>query len=79
MRARKRILPPALPANRWQPGKMGNPSGNSGEHGEAMSLARQVAPDAVRRLIELTHVASASVVRLGCRIDTMKTELGTFY
>jgi len=78
-RAPKRALPPALAANLWQPGQSGNPSGHSGEYGEAMRLARQAAPDAVRRLIELTHVDSASVVRLGCRIDTMKTELGTFY
>jgi hypothetical protein len=49
----KRRLPPALAANVWQPGQSGNPAGHSGLYGEAVSLARQAAPTAVRRLIEL--------------------------
>ena len=39
--APKRNLPPALAASRWRPGQSGNPSGHSGEYGEAMRLARQ--------------------------------------
>jgi hypothetical protein len=53
MAAPKRILPPALVANRWRPGQSGNPSGHSGEYGEAMKLARAAAPKALDRLIEL--------------------------
>jgi hypothetical protein len=53
MGAPKRQLPPALAANRWRPGQSGNPSGHSGEYGEAMRLARQAAPRAMLRLMEL--------------------------
>ena len=53
MGAPKRQLPPALAANRWRPGQSGNPSGHSGEYGEAMRLARQAAPRAILRLMEL--------------------------
>ena len=53
MGAPKRKLPPALAANRWRPGQSGNPSGHSGEYGEAMRLARQAAFRAVLRLMEL--------------------------
>ena len=49
MGAPKRKLPPALVANRWRPGQSGNPSGHSGEYGEAMRLARQAAPRAILR------------------------------
>jgi hypothetical protein len=56
MGAPKRRLPSALAANRWRPGQSGNPSGHSGEYGEAMRLARQAAPDAVRRLTEMAEV-----------------------
>ena len=56
MGAAKRRLPPALAANCWRPGQSGNPSGHSGEYGEAMRLARQAAPHAVRRLIELAEI-----------------------
>lgn len=56
MAAPKRKLPPALAANRWRPGQSGNPSGHTGEYGEAMRLARQAAPHAVRRLIELAEI-----------------------
>lgn len=56
MGAPKRMLPPALAANRWRAGQSGNPSGHSGEYGEAMRLARQAAPNAVRRLIELAEI-----------------------
>jgi hypothetical protein len=50
---RKRALSPAFTANIWRPGQSGNPVGHSGLYGEAVSLARQAAPAAVRRLIEL--------------------------
>ena len=50
---RKRALSPAFTANIWRPGQSGNPAGNSGLYGEAVSLARQAAPAAIRRLIEL--------------------------
>jgi hypothetical protein len=53
MTAPKRILPSALVANRWKRGQSGNPSGHSGEYGQAMRLARQAAPYAVHRLIAL--------------------------
>jgi hypothetical protein len=46
------LLPPPS-ANRWRPGQSGNPSGHSGEYGEAMRLARQAAPRAILRLMEL--------------------------
>lgn len=50
---RKRALSPQFTANIWRPGQSGNPAGHSGLYGEAVSLARQAAPAAVRRLIEL--------------------------
>jgi hypothetical protein len=53
MGAPKRTLPPALAANRWRPGQSGNPSGLSGEYGEAVRIARSYAPAAMRRLAEL--------------------------
>src|SRR5271170_6968489 len=66
MRAPKRILPPALAANRWQPGRSGNPSGHSGEYGEAMRLARQAAPAAVQRLIDLMRSEDERVAAVAC-------------
>jgi len=66
MGASKRALPPALAANRWQPGRSGNPSGHSGEYGDAMRLARQAAPDAVRRLIELMLSEDERVAAAAC-------------
>jgi len=53
MGAPKRTLPPALAANRWRPGQSGNPSGLSGEYGEAVRIARSYAAAAMRRLAEL--------------------------
>lgn len=53
MGAPKRVLSPALAANRWKPGQSGNPSGHSGAYGDAVRLAQHAAPYAVRRLIEL--------------------------
>jgi hypothetical protein len=56
MGAPKRKLPPALAASRWRPGQSGNPGGHSGLYGEAMKLAQQAAPWAVRRLLELAEL-----------------------
>jgi hypothetical protein len=66
MAAPKRILPPALVANRWQPGQSGNPSGHNGEYGQAMKLARQAAPRAVHRLIELMDSRDERVAAVAC-------------
>jgi hypothetical protein len=41
-------LHPAMRAHMWKPGQSGNPSGHSGDYGEAITLAQQAAPDAVR-------------------------------
>src|SRR5208282_3347381 len=56
MHAPKRVLPPALAANRWRPGQSGNPSGHSGSYGEAMKIARSYAPAAMHRLAELAEL-----------------------
>ena len=56
MHAPKRVLPPALAANRWRPGQSGNPSGHSGAYGEAMKIARSYAPAAMHRLAELAEL-----------------------
>jgi hypothetical protein len=66
MAAPKRILPPALAANRWRPGQSGNPSGHNGEYGQAMKLARQAAPRAVQRLIELMDSEDERVAAVAC-------------
>jgi hypothetical protein len=59
-------LPAALAANIWKPGQSGNPKGLSGAYGEAISLARQAAPDAVRRLMELMHSDDERVAAVAC-------------
>jgi hypothetical protein len=46
-------LPPAFTANIWKPGQSGNPTGNTKLYGETVKLAREAAPAALRRLIEL--------------------------
>jgi hypothetical protein len=66
MTAPKRVLPPALVANLWRPGQSGNPSGHNGEYGQAMKLARQAAPRAVRRLIELMDSQDERVAAVAC-------------
>jgi hypothetical protein len=66
MTAPKRILPPALVANRWRPGQSGNPSGHSGEYGQAVRLARQAAPYALHRLIQLMDSADPRVATVAC-------------
>ena len=63
---KRRALPPALEANRWKPGQSGNPSGQSGAYGEAISLARQAAPEAMRRLIELMRSEDERVAAVAC-------------
>jgi hypothetical protein len=44
----------------WQPGQSGNPSGHSGEYGEAMKLARTFSPGAMYRLAELAELNSTT-------------------
>ena len=66
MGAPKRALPPALAANRWKPGQSGNPSGNSGEYGRTVRLARQAAPYAVQRLIQLMDSEDERVAAVAC-------------
>ena len=66
MGAPKRALPPALAANRWKPGQSGNPSGNSGEYGQAVRLARQAASYAVQRLIQLMDSEDERVAAVAC-------------
>ena len=63
---RSRPLPPALAANIWKRGQSGNPSGQSGLYGETMMLARQAAPDAMRRLIELMRSEDERVASVAC-------------
>jgi hypothetical protein len=66
MGAPKRALPPALAANRWKRGQSGNPSGQSGEYGQAVRLARQAAPYAVHRLIALMDSEDERVAIVAC-------------
>jgi hypothetical protein len=66
MLAPKRVLPSALAANIWKPGRSGNPTGNSGLYGETVRLARQPAPDAIRRLIELMRSEDERVAAAAC-------------
>jgi hypothetical protein len=44
----------------------GNPGGLSGDYGEALRLARQAAPQAVRRLIELMNSDDEQVAAVAC-------------
>ena len=66
MGAPRRALPPALAANRWKPGQSGNPSGHSGEYGQAVRLAQQAAPYAVHRLIALMDSEDERVAAVAC-------------
>jgi len=66
MPAAKRRLPAALAAHRWRPGQGGNPSGQSGLYGEAIALARQAAPEAVQRLIELMRSDDERCAAVAC-------------
>src|SRR6516162_2856016 len=66
MGAPKKALSPALAANRWKPGQSGNPSGNSGEYGQAVRLARQAASYAVQRLIQLMDSEDERVAAVAC-------------
>jgi hypothetical protein len=50
------VLPTALTEKRWRPGQSGNPSGHTGEYGEAMKIARSYAPAAMHRLAELAEL-----------------------
>jgi hypothetical protein len=66
MGAPKKALSPALAANRWRPGQSGNPSGHSGEYGQAVRLARQAAPHAILRLIALMDSEDERVAAVAC-------------
>jgi len=66
MGAPKKALPAALAANRWGPGQSGNPSGHSGEYGQAVRLARQAAPYAIHRLIALMDSLDERVAAVAC-------------
>jgi hypothetical protein len=57
----KRPLPPALAQNLWKPGQSGNPSGQSGEYGEVVRLARALSVRAIERLGELIESADERV------------------
>ena len=74
MGAPKRVLPPALAANRWRPGQSGNPAGHSGAYGEAMKIARSYAPAAMHRLAELAELnqldSEGNLVQLNDLPDT---------
>jgi hypothetical protein len=59
-------LHPAMRAHMWKPGQSGNPSGHSGDYGEAITLAQQAAPDAVRRLIALMESEDERVAVVAC-------------
>ena len=50
----------------WKPGESGNPTGYSGAYGEAVRLARQAAPYAVCRLIELMDSEDERVAAVAC-------------
>jgi hypothetical protein len=50
----------------WKRGQSGNPSGQSGLYGQTMMLARQAAPDAMRRLIELMRSEDERVSSVAC-------------
>ena len=55
-----------MAANQWKRGQSGNPSGHSGEYGQAMRLARQAAPHAILRLIELIDSEDERVAAVAC-------------
>ena len=50
----------------WPKGTSGNPSGQSGAYGEAVRLARQAAPAAIRRLVELMGSPDERVAAVAC-------------
>jgi hypothetical protein len=50
----------------WKPGQSGNPSGYSAAYGEAVRLARQAAPYAINRLIELMDSEDQRVAAVAC-------------
>jgi hypothetical protein len=66
--ARGRWLPGATPlgARPWRKGQVPNPSGQSGLYHEIVCLAREAAPNAIRRLIELIRNEDERVASVAC-------------
>jgi hypothetical protein len=52
-RGRVRVLPPAMIAAQFKPGQSGNPNGRGHFHAQALRMARDMTPAAIRRLGEL--------------------------
>ena len=65
-RGRATRLPDAMRAHVWQRGRSGNPTGHSGQYGEAVRLAREASPAAIRVLIELMNTSPDDKVRAFC-------------
>src|SRR5215469_4531937 len=59
-------LHPAMRSRMWKPGQSGNPTGYSGTYGEVARLARQAAPYAVQRLIQLMDSDDERVATVAC-------------
>ncbi len=53
-------------APKWQPGRSGNPTGTSGEYGEAVRLARRNSVRAISRLVELMEADDERVAAVAC-------------
>jgi hypothetical protein len=53
-------------ANKWKPGKTGNPSGKATLYYECLKLCRTLSPDAVQRLIELMRSDDDRVSYMSC-------------
>ena len=56
-----RVLSPAFLERRWKPGQSGNPSGQTAEYGEIVTLARTLSVRAIERLGELMESADERV------------------
>src|SRR5215510_11014063 len=61
-----RDLPAAFLERRWKPGQSGNPSGQTAEYGEVVSLARSLSVRAVERLAELMESPDERVAAVAC-------------
>ena len=61
-----RVLSPAFLERRWKPGQSGNPSGQTAEYGEIVTLARTLSVRAIERLGELMESADERVAAVAC-------------